>query len=90
MRIFLLKRNEDVHGMSGTGIVAEGVQFRDGAVVMRWLGDEPTFEILKDIGAVAYLHGHGGKTVVVWLETSFAVEATNSFMTVDLALKKTG
>ena len=52
--------------MSGTGIVAEGVQFTDGAVVMRWLGGEPTFEILKDIGAVTYLHGHGGRTVVEW------------------------
>jgi hypothetical protein len=74
--------------MSGTGIVAEGVQFTDGAVVMRWLGSEPTFEILKDIGAVTYLHGHGGRTVVVWLETSYAVEATNAFLTIDL--KKDG
>ena len=66
MRTFQLRRNEDMHGMSGTGIVAEGIQFTDGAVVMRWLGSEPTFEILKDIGAVTYLHGHGGRTIVEW------------------------
>ena len=87
MRNFLLKRNEDVHGISGTGVVAEGVQFTDGAVVMRWLGSEPTFEVLKDIGAVTYLHGHGGRTVVVWLETNTNVEATNTFLTIDLKEK---
>jgi hypothetical protein len=35
MRLFLLIRNEDVSGVSGTGIVAEGVEFSDGTVAMR-------------------------------------------------------
>ena len=68
MRTFRLKRNEDESGVSGTGIVAEGIQFTDGAAVLRWRGGTPTFKILPDIGAVTYLHGHGGKTVVEWVE----------------------
>jgi len=37
-RTFVLHRDEDVSGVSGTGVVAEGVVFSDGAVVVRWLG----------------------------------------------------
>lgn len=36
MRRFVFQRNEDVSGTSGTGIVAEGVQFTDGTVAVRW------------------------------------------------------
>jgi len=37
MRRFLLVRDCDPSGVSGTGIVAEGVQFSDGTAVMHWL-----------------------------------------------------
>ena len=37
MRIFSLVRHEDVSGVSGTGRVADGVEFNDGTVVLRWL-----------------------------------------------------
>lgn len=33
---FHLQRDIDETGVSGTGLVAEGVQFRDGVAVMRW------------------------------------------------------
>ena len=32
MRLFVLLREEDVTGVSGTGIVAEGVEWQDGRV----------------------------------------------------------
>lgn len=41
-RRFRLIRHHDVSGVSGTGPVAEGVQFTDGAVALRWYGDYPT------------------------------------------------
>lgn len=37
MRRFQLERSLDPLGISGTGAVAEGVEFRDGAVHMQWV-----------------------------------------------------
>ena len=39
MRRFTLDRGHDESGVSGTGIVVEGVEFSDGKVVVRWLGE---------------------------------------------------
>lgn len=75
MRMFALHRHADVTGLSGTGVVAEGVQFSDGTVVLRWLPAgttrptrvRPTTTVHDDIDSVEALHGHDGKTVIVWL-----------------------
>src|SRR5256885_979339 len=37
MRTFTLRREEDVSGVSGTGIVLEGTLFSTGVVVVHWL-----------------------------------------------------
>ena len=37
MRRFQLRRNVDHSGVSGSGVVAEGIIFTSGAVVMAWL-----------------------------------------------------
>lgn len=67
MRRFLLKRHFDVSGVSGTGIVAEGVQFRDGKVAMRWVvGEHRSTALWDGIDAVRYIHGHDGNTELVW------------------------
>ena len=54
--------------MSGTGIVAEGVEFSDGVVSMHWLGQWPTSICFYERGieSVLHLHGHDGRTRVVW------------------------
>lgn len=36
MRTFTLERVNDESGVSGTGVVLEGVEFADGRVVIRW------------------------------------------------------
>lgn len=77
MRTFTLVRTIDVSGISGTGTVAEGVEFSDGTVAVRWLidgvsevnrerGVGPTTVVHSDIRSVEALHGHGGATQVVW------------------------
>ena len=68
-RAFLLVRDEDVTGVSGTGVVAEGVQFFDGTVALRWLGEWPTSVVFHDRGieAVEHVHGHNGATRIVWV-----------------------
>ncbi len=64
---FLLVRDVDVTGVSGEGIVADGVLWPDGTVSVRWRGDQPSV-VFWDNGmeAVAEIHGHDGKTRAVF------------------------
>lgn len=68
MRRFILLRHDDVTGVSGTGIVAEGVVFSDGAVAVRWPSDTPCTSAWEDVNHVRIIHGHSGRTVVRWLD----------------------
>jgi hypothetical protein len=73
VRAFTLVREVDATGISGTGTVAEGVEFEDGVTVLRWLasatarpgmGVRPTTVIHESIKSVVALHGHGDSTYV--------------------------
>lgn len=67
MKLFQLVRDEDESGISGTGIVAQGVIFTDGTVAMRWLTDVASTGIYGSIDHVRVIHGHQGKTRIVIL-----------------------
>lgn len=75
-RRFHLHRRSDITGISGTGTVAEGIEFSDGTTVLRWLpagtarphAVEPTTVIHDHIGSVLALHGHNGATEIIWDE----------------------
>jgi hypothetical protein len=66
VKTFILQRHEDVSGVSGTGVVAEGVEFTDGSVTIRWFGDNPSTVMWENIYAAMAIHGHGGKTQIVY------------------------
>lgn len=68
MRRFLLARTEDVSGCSGTGHVAEGVEFHDGTVAMRWRVAPTSTALYASIADVVSIHGHEGRTTVQWLD----------------------
>lgn len=68
MKTFHLIRKEDVSGVSGTGRVAEGVQFHDGQVVMSWFGQLHSIAIYPSIEILISIHGHDGRTTVEWIE----------------------
>ena len=70
MRRFVLQRHEDATGVSGIGLVAEGIEFTDGIVVMKWIvGDFRSMTIWNQgIEAVIQIHGHDGRTEVVWID----------------------
>lgn len=73
MRRFELHRDEDVSGVSGTGVVAEGVAFSDGGpVALRWTSEWPTSVVFHDRGveSLEAVHGHNGRTRIVWLDPS--------------------
>ncbi len=68
MRLFVLERREDESGVSGTGIVAEGCEFTDGACVMKWLvGPARSVGVYANVKTVERVHGHEGRTLVKWL-----------------------
>ena len=67
-RLFQLIRAVDVTGISGTGLVAWGVQFPDGKVVTRWNGSIAQTCVWDSIEEVEAIHGHGGATQVVWAD----------------------
>lgn len=70
MRAFRLARHTDVSGVSGVGYVAEGIEFSDGTVVLRWMTDWPTSVVFHDRGieSVEAIHGHNGATQIEWLD----------------------
>jgi hypothetical protein len=62
MEKFVLYREEDESGVSGVGIVAEGVVFHNGTVAMSWLTDPTSVAFYQSVADVIKIHGHGGKT----------------------------
>ena len=67
MKTFYLERSIDETGVSGTGMVAEGIIFSDGHVAMRWCvpnipNSTASYEKIED---VEQIHGHDGKTKVI-------------------------
>lgn len=68
MKLFQLVRDTDVTGVSGIGVVAEGVVFTDGRVALRWtVGDHKSTVLWDDIESVKIIHGHNGSTRLVYL-----------------------
>lgn len=71
MRLFELHRIEDVSGVSGTGIVAQGVEFSDGTCALRWLTDHASTAVYKDRKTLEKIHLHEGKTKLVVVGAPF-------------------
>ncbi len=78
-RRFELVRVEDVSGTSGTGVVATGVEYPDGAVHMQWRNEENEDLVIEQNGcafkpaptgieATVEIHGHGGRTEVQFID----------------------
>lgn len=67
-RLFVLSRIVDVSGVSGTGIVADGVEFPDGTCVIHWRGVKPSTVVWQSVDDAESIHGHGGATKIVWRE----------------------
>lgn len=66
---FVVQRDVDETGVSGTGQVVEGVQFEDGRVAFRWCANpERSTGSFDSIERMIKIHGHDGKTRVVWVD----------------------
>lgn len=73
MRTFKTVRTHDVSGVSGTGIVAEGVEFTDGTVVLRWVTERASTAFYDNLADLQAIHGHGGNTQIQWDDTKYYV-----------------
>jgi hypothetical protein len=67
-RRFHLSRSEDVSGTSGTGIVAEGVVYSTGKVVLNWTTRYASVAVYDSMAEMERIHGHDGRTTVEWLD----------------------
>lgn len=68
VRRFILNRKEDETGVSGVGVVAEGIEFSTGWVALTWLGEVNSLVYYSTIAHVEKIHGHDGKTQIVWID----------------------
>lgn len=66
MKTFWLERIEDASGVSGMGIVAESVQFTNGKCALAWVTQYQSVAVYDTLGDVEKIHGHDGKTLIVW------------------------
>lgn len=76
---FKLVRTEDESGVSGTGVVAYGVLWADGAVDLQWANHANDRVETDRNGFASYhseegiedcleVHGHGGRTTIEWID----------------------
>lgn len=72
MRRFELHRDHDPSGVSGTGVVAEGVEWSDGRAALHWLTAGGSTCVYDSTAHLQRIHGHGGATRVVWLDSLVA------------------
>jgi hypothetical protein len=68
MRAFQLHRDIDTSGVSGLGVVAEGVVFETGKVVISWLTKNSSLGLYDSLEIMDAIHGHNGNTRVVWMD----------------------
>ncbi len=67
---FVLVRDTDISGVSGVGVVANGILWPDGQAAIHWTGSTwpTTTPHPGGMESVIAVHGHGGATRVVWKE----------------------
>jgi hypothetical protein len=68
MQTFELVREVDVSGVSGTGVVAEGIVFSNGKAVLGWNSEVHSVCVYDNIQALEQIHGHGGCTKIRYKE----------------------
>lgn len=75
---FVLRRHEDVTGISGTGIVADGALFPAAGkskAVVRWRGERGSTVTWDNVRHVQEIHGHDGRTTVEFIPVGELIAA---------------
>lgn len=81
MRTYVLQRDQDESGVSGTGPVGMVCVFPNGQAVLQWSENTeagvPSLSVFPTLADLEKVHGHGGKTRLV--ETTPAQQEASSF-----------
>ena len=77
MRRFFLVRDVDESGCSGTGLVAQGLEFDSGRAVMEWLVPPCSLNIFASVEELVSIHGHCGKSKVKYVDDLREIQAVN-------------
>lgn len=85
MRNFQLNRTEDISGISGVGIVAEGVEFSNGRCVVSWLTKYTSIVVYDNIETVIAIHSHDGGTKIEY--TTLPEVTSHTTITTDAELQ---
>lgn len=67
-RRFVLHRMDDETGISGTGVVAEGIEFSTGWCALSWMTAAHSVGVYPNVKELERIHGHNGRAVVKWLD----------------------
>ena len=70
MKRFYLERLIDESGISGIGIIADGIMFSNGQVVLCWRTFTSSLGIYQTLDDMIRIHGHNGKTIIQWIDSS--------------------
>jgi hypothetical protein len=66
VRVGHIMRNEDVHGVSGIGKVADVFEATNGKCIVVWISAHSSTNVYDNVKHVESTHSHGGKSMVVW------------------------
>jgi hypothetical protein len=83
MKMYYLRRHEDVSGNSGCGRVAQVAEFDDGTAVLHWnrganVSGVASTEIFNSVSDLLNIHGHNGRTVLESIEREDLVESISA------------
>lgn len=65
---FCLVRDVDVTGVTGIGVVADGVVWPNGKVTVCWRGPHSSIVDWDSLDDAEAVHGHDGSTHVAWFD----------------------
>jgi hypothetical protein len=83
---FVLRRHEDVTGVSGTDVVADGVMFPaagKSVCVVRWRGERGSTVVWDHLGHVKEIHDHDGRTQIELVPVGELIAALKAVMAIE-------
>ena len=90
---FVLRRTEDVTGVSGTGIVADGALFPaagQNKAVVRWRGERGSTVVWDRIQHVKEIHGHDGRTAIEIIPVAELIAALKAVAAIEVGTANAG
>lgn len=66
-KLFKLIRNNDISGISGTGLVAYGCEFQYNFIVLFWIGSINSMTFHTSMSNIEHIHCHSGLSFIQYI-----------------------